>query len=218
MTGSPEPLTISLLALADRFIEDHKRMPNRSFAFVLGAGASRSSGIKGASQMVEDWIRSLHREATGEADGDSRVWASVKTLGIANYDPENPAACYSELYRRMYARDPDRGYAYLEEQLRESEPSYGYSVLARIMEDTPHNVVVTTNFDNLVADALSIFGKTYPLVCGHESLAGFISPRMRRPLVVKVHRDLLLAPKSAPEELTDLPEGLQAALTKLFGE
>ena len=46
MTGSSEPQTISLLSLADRFIEDHKRMPNRSFAFVLGAGASRSSGIK----------------------------------------------------------------------------------------------------------------------------------------------------------------------------
>lgn len=61
MTGSSEPQTISLLSLADRFIEDHKRMPNRAFAFVLGAGASRSSGIKGAPQMVEDWIRSLHR-------------------------------------------------------------------------------------------------------------------------------------------------------------
>ena len=217
MTGSSEPQTISLLSLADRFIEDHKRMPNRSFAFVLGAGASRSSGIKGASQMVEDWIRSLHREASGAADGDGKAWANEKTLGIANYDPADPAACYSELYRKMYARDPDRGYAYLEEQLQGSEPSYGYSVLARIMEDTRHNVVVTTNFDNLVADALSIFGKTYPLVCGHESLAGFISSRMRRPLVVKVHRDLLLAPKSAPEELTDLPEGFRAALTKLFG-
>lgn len=217
MTVHTEPQTISLLSLADRFIEDHKRMPNRAFAFVLGAGASRSSGIKGASQMVEDWIRSLHREATGEADGDGKAWANAKTLGISNYDPVDPATCYSELYRRMYARDPDRGYAYLEEQLQESEPSYGYSVLARIMEDTQHNVVVTTNFDNLVADALSIFGKTYPLVCGHESLAGFISPRMRRPLVVKVHRDLLLAPKSAPEELTDLPEGFRTALTKLFG-
>lgn len=217
MTGSSEPQTISLLSLADRFIEDHKRMPNRAFAFVLGAGASRSSGIKGAPQMVEDWIRSLHREATGEVDGDCKAWATAKSLGIKNYDPADPAASYSELYRRMYARDPDRGYAYLEEQMQKSEPSYGYSVLARIMEDTPHKVVVTTNFDNLVADALSIFGKTYPLVCGHESLAGFISARVRRPLVVKVHRDLLLAPKSAPEDLDALPDGFRAALGQLFG-
>ncbi len=52
MTGRSEPQTISLLSLADRFIEDHTRMPNLSFAFVLGAGASRSFGIKGALQMV----------------------------------------------------------------------------------------------------------------------------------------------------------------------
>ncbi len=51
----------------------------------------------------------------------------------------------------MCARDPDRGYAYLEEPLQQSEPSYGYSVLARIMESTRHNVVVATNFDNAAA-------------------------------------------------------------------
>lgn len=211
-----EPPTISFVALADRFIEDNARMSNRSFAFVLGAGASRESGIKAAGQMVDDWIRALYREATGHTDGDGKAWATAATLAIKAHDPKDPAASYSELYHRMYARDPDRGYAYLEEQMRAAEPSYGYSVLARIMENTQHKVVVTTNFDNLVADALSIFGKTYPLVCGHESLAGFISPRVRRPLVVKVHRDLLLAPKSDPDELQRLPESFCDALADLF--
>ncbi len=219
MTGSSEPHdppTISYVALADRFIDADKTMPNRAFAFVLGAGASRSSGIKGAGQMVDDWLRLRHREVVGDTDGDYKTWASAQMLGITNYDPADPAASYSELYRRMYARDPDRGYAYLEEQMRTAEPSYGYSVLARIMETTRHKVVVTTNFDNLVADSLSIFSKTYPLVCGHESLAGFISARARRPLVVKVHRDLLLAPKSAPEDLGALPEAFSNALAEIF--
>ncbi len=216
MTGSSEPQTISLLSLADRFKETERMMPNRAFAFVLGAGASRSSGIKGAAQMVDDWIPLLYREVVGNADGDAKAWATAQTLGIAYYDPADPAAAYSELYRRMYARDPDRGYAYLEEQMRNAEPSYGYSVLARIMETTRHKVVVTTNFDNLVADSLSIFSKTYPLVCGHESLAGFISARVRRPLVVKVHRDLLLAPKSTPEDLGALPDGFSSALADIF--
>jgi tetratricopeptide (TPR) repeat protein len=219
MTGSPEPQdppTISYVALADRFITADKTMPNRAFAFVLGAGASRSSGIKGAGQMVDDWLRLRHREVVGDTDGDYKAWATAQRLGITHYDPADPAASYSELYRRMYARDPDRGYAYLEEQMRTAEPSYGYSVLARIMETTRHKVVVTTNFDNLVADSLSIFSKTYPLVCGHESLAGFISARARRPLVVKVHRDLLLAPKSAPEDLGALPEAFSNALAEIF--
>lgn len=207
---------ISLISLADRFIDAHNTMPNRAFAFVLGAGASRSSGIKGAGQMVDDWIRLRHREVAGDTDGDYKTWATAQSLGIKHYDPADPAASYSELYRRMYARDPDRGYAYLEEQMRTAEPSFGYSVLARIMETTRHKVVVTTNFDNLVADSLSIFSKTYPLVCGHESLAGFISARARRPLVVKVHHDLLLAPKSAPEDLGALPQTFSNALAEIF--
>lgn len=211
-----EPKTISLIALADRFMEVHRTMRNRAFAFVLGAGASRTSGIKRADEMVADWVRMLHREAVHDAEGDGADWATAETLKIGKYDPKDPAASYSALYWRMYRDDPDRGYAYLEDQMRNAEPSYGYSVLARIMEEHQHKVVVTTNFDNLVADSLSIFSKTYPLVCGHESLAGFISARVRRPVVVKVHRDLLLAPRSTPEDLADLPEGFTKALTELF--
>lgn len=213
---NPHHRPISLLGFADRFVEMHENMPDRAFAFVLGAGASRGSGIKTASEMVDDWIKTLHREVHGAADANPATWASAETLGISGFDPDDMAACYSELYRRMYAKDLARGYAYLEAQMRGADPSYGYSVLARIMEHTRHKVVVTTNFDNLVADSLSLFSQTYPLVCGHESLAGFISARVRRPLVVKVHRDLLLAPKSAPEDLADLPAAFKAALTQLF--
>ena len=211
-----EPETISLIGLANRFMEVHCNMQNRAFAFVLGAGASRTSGIKGAGEMVEDWVQCLHEEAVNEKKGGWQDWANAEALGISSFNLDDMAASYSELYRRMYQKDPDRGYSYLEEQMRNAEPSFGYSVLARIMDEYRHKVVVTTNFDNLVADSLSIFSTTYPLVCGHESLAGFISARVRRPLVVKVHRDLLLAPKSSPEDIADMPEGFMRALAELF--
>ena len=90
-----------------------------------------------------------------------------------------------------------------------AEPSFGYSVLAQLMARTPHKVAITTNFDNLIADALSIYTRTFPLVCGHESLTGYIRPdKLRRPLIAKIHRDLLLAPLSNPEEIAKLPGGM----------
>ena len=55
--GQQEPPTISMVALANRFKTIHSTMPDRDFAFVLGAGASRSSGIKGAGDMVRDWVQ-----------------------------------------------------------------------------------------------------------------------------------------------------------------
>jgi hypothetical protein len=63
------------------------------------------------------------------------------------------------------------------------DPSPGYSILAAALAADPprHNVVITTNFDNLVADALSIYTDTFPFVCGHESLTAFVRVAMRRP-------------------------------------
>lgn len=98
-----------------------------------------------------------------------------------------------------------------------AEPSFGYSVLAQVMATTLHKVAITTNFDNLIADALSIYAREFPLVCGHESLTGFIRPdRLRRPLIAKIHRDLLLDPLSDPDEIAKLAGKWPAALTKIF--
>ena len=63
--------------------------------------------------------------------------------------------------------------------MERAEPSFGYSVLAKILAETRHRVVITTNFDNLVADALSLYTSKHPLVCGHESLSIFAKPHTR---------------------------------------
>ena len=97
-----------------------------------------------------------------------------------------------------------------------AEPSYGYSVLAQIMATTPHRAAITTNFDNLIADALSIYTDAFPLVCGHESLTGYIRAKLRRPLIAKVHRDLLLEPFSQPGEIKELDKGWETALKRIL--
>src|SRR5262249_53374080 len=148
-----------------------------------------------------EWITTLHRESPDCHRVSETVWASATNLRIQAHDPKDPAASYPSLYRRMFAQDPEHGYAYLEHQMANVDPSYGYSVLGRIIATSRHRVVITVNFDNLVADALSIYSTTYPLVCGHESLAQFARVESRRPLVLKVHRDLLLNPLSAEEDL-----------------
>ncbi len=89
-------------------------------------------------------------------------------------------------------------------------------MLAQILGETRNKVVVTTNFDNLVVDALSIYTTATPLICGHESLAGFIRTKPSRPQVVKVHRDLFYAPKNANDELGELPPPFADALKSLF--
>ncbi len=212
-----EPEIWTTQGFLQHFMRIHDVMGDRAFAFVLGSGASRPSGIPTGGELVERWLDELRtRLDTAPDAAPMSRWATSETLAIKDFRYAEAAEFYSAVYLRRFGKDPDEGYAYLERVMEAKEPSLGYSILARILESTPHRVVITTNFDNLVADALSIYTRTYPLMCGHESLTGFVRPRMRRPLIAKIHRDLLFAPQSGPEEIASLAPGWSRTLRTLF--
>jgi tetratricopeptide (TPR) repeat protein len=190
-------------------------MPDRPFCWVLGSGASFQSGIPTGSSLVLQWLKELH-EMEDLKGRSLKDWATADNLGIKNFDFEKAANFYPWVYWRRYRKFREEGYAFLENAMEAAEPSYGYSVLAQIMADTKHKASVTTNFDNLIADALAIYTRALPLVCGHESLTGFIRPNLQRPLVAKIHRDLLLNPKNEPTELEKLPDEWVSALKMIF--
>ncbi len=208
------PSNWTITGLLDYFQETDDT-PDRRFAFILGAGASVQSGIPMAGHLVDNWLRELH----AREDHQHRAlasWATAETLGIPGFDHARAVEWYSQVFARRFAGRPDEGHAYLERILHGKDPSFGYSVLAQILANTRHRVVITTNFDNLVADALAIYTNQLPFVCGHESLAGFVRPNPRRPLVIKIHRDLLLAPKNTSDEIAALPDNLVASLRALL--
>jgi tetratricopeptide (TPR) repeat protein len=208
-----KPITIQ--GFLDEFRQQHLRMNDRSFCFILGAGASVQSGISSGAQLVQQWLQELHvREHFGRMPLDQ--WATAQNLDILGFDYQKAASFYPEIFMRRFQDDPETGYAFLEDAMNDKEPSYGYIVVAQILSKTRHKVVITTNFDNLVADALSIYTRTFPLICGHESLASFVRSQLRRPLIAKIHRDLLLAPINTPEGTAALAPGWVKALTDLL--
>jgi len=210
----PSPSIWTVTGLLDYFQETDDT-PDRRFAFILGAGASVQSGIPMAGHLVDSWLRELHKREDHERRPLAQ-WATAEALGIPGFIYERAVESYSQVFARRFAGRPDEGYAYLERILHGKDPSFGYSVLAQILAATRHRVVITTNFDNLVADALAIYTNQLPFVCGHESLAGFVRPNPRRPLVVKIHRDLLLAPKNTVDEIAALPVPLVVSLRGLL--
>jgi protein O-mannosyl-transferase len=143
-------------------------------------------------------------------------WATADQLGITAFAVKEVARFYPQLYRRRYAGSEEAGYAFLEGQMEGKEPSFGYSVLAYLLSETPHRVVVTTNFDNLVADALSIHSSRFPLVIGHDALAQYAGVELRRPLVAKIHGALGFSPKNQPEDISSLPEGWRISLGRIL--
>ncbi|ARO88260.1 hypothetical protein EBAPG3_010975 [Nitrosospira lacus] len=165
--------------------------------------------------MAENWLNDLHlRECRDDSDRDT--WIASNALGIDGLTWDHAAEFYPRIFDRRFRGDPESGFAALEAAMDGKEPGLGYSLLAEIMQQTRHKVVVTTNFDNLVADALAIHAHKPPLIVGHESLTGYVRAALRRPLVAKIHRDLFLDPKNDAVGVGALEKGWIDALTRLF--
>jgi protein O-mannosyl-transferase len=199
----------------DELAQIHKTMNDRQFAFILGAGASVTSGIPTGHHLAQRWLKDLHlRECIDQSP--LREWVVSCGIGNGRLTWDTAADHYPQIFERRFQGDREAGYAALEDAMEGKSPSLGYSLLAEIIQHTRHKVVVTTNFDNLVADALAMHAHQSPLVVAHESLAGFVRPQLRRPLVAKIHRDLFLHPINDAAGVSSMAQGWKIALKKLF--
>ncbi|HEX5713477.1 MAG TPA: SIR2 family protein, partial [Solirubrobacterales bacterium] len=203
---------------AHEFVRRLKRQAgeqDRHYAFWLGAGCSVTSGIPAAASLVkEKWLPELYRVKAPQ-DLALEEWAAATFEG---YDSEQPAALYGPLMGELF-RLPDDKQRETERLCEGRVPGFGYAVLASLMSrsDGIFSAALTTNFDDLIADSMYVFGERRPLVIQHGALAGFVRPgRVRRPLVVKVHGDHRLNPMHTREETSKLEEGIQRSVQGLL--
>ncbi len=179
----------------------------KRFALFLGAGCSVTSGIPAAGTLVKDrWIPRL-RDYKAPDRKDLDAWAGEV---IEDYDSSNPAGSYGSLIDKLFLTPEDRQRE-IADLCEGRTPSFGYAVLAQLVALSAggFNVVLTTNFDDLLADALYLYTDARPLIIHHESLAAYIRPTRTRPLVVKLHGDHRLSPRNTVLETQNLAEEFQ---------
>jgi protein O-mannosyl-transferase len=186
----------------------HKNADNRKFCFVIGAGASRNSGIPTGKEMANKWFSEIS-DRLDKVELDA--WVTEQSI-----NGDDLAASYGSIYRKRFEHDKTSGYEFLVQAMKSAKPSFGYIVLAQILSRSSGHCVVTTNFDSLVESSVYQFTNKTPLVCGHESLSGYARPSQTHPLVIKIHRDLLLSPKSDPSEISTLDAGWKEPLDHIF--
>ncbi|WP_234211735.1 tetratricopeptide repeat protein [Porphyromonas gingivalis] len=176
------------------------------FCFLIGAGASMSSGIPSGADLARKWIREIEEDCGKD---DFAKWKNK--VGISE---DNVGEFYPQIYEKRFGHIPESGYDCIRHYMEGKEPSLGYLILANIMVREKHNVVITTNFDNLLEDAIRTYTKEKPFIAGHEALADYVPKRSDRPIILKLHRDLFLQPFS--DQLnTDI---LQAAWESILGK
>ncbi len=213
-----DSLKITQAGFLAKFIERHNNRPECPFCFVLGAGASKSSGIQTGQELASKWLKEFHKERDFD-ELPFEKWATperMSSFGLNNFSIDRVGEHYSRIYEMKFNDQPEDGYASIEKIMEDVKPSYGYSVLAFILSTTQHKIVITPNFDNLVADALFLHSETFPRIVGHDSLVNYIRPEMRRPLIAKIHGDRGFATKSSTQDTACLSRNWADALTGIF--
>ncbi len=187
---------------------------DKRYAFLLGAGCSISSGIPAAGTLVRDeWLPRLHRLRAPQRK-DLEGWITEE---FPDHDPGLPAASYGPVMEALFLQ-PEERQREIERLCDGKFPGFGYAVLANVMAlpGGRFNVTLTTNFDDLVQDAMYLFTNARPLVIQHESLARFIRPTRSRPLVVKLHGDNRLSPLNTGAETAEVEKEIETQVGSLL--
>lgn len=156
------------------------------FAMLLGAGASATSGIRTGWTLVEEW-RKAYEASTGRSASEC--------------DWHDSPSEYGELFEHFY-QNPAQRRAFIETCVKDATPSWGYLYLADLLERGYFNVVLTTNFDDLLTEACYSFTPSLrPLVCSHDGSLRHFRMTSTRPKILKLHGDYLFDNiKNTPNE------------------
>ena len=208
------------------------------YCFILGSGASVESGIPMGSTLEYRWMNCLMGE---DSDRETPPKDRAETLECAeNLSDELqhdfgeisekwekareqgrytlPSEYYFDIYKLRFYGDEVNGDRYFESIMESAEPSFGYHTLAQLLTDgNNNNLVITTNFDTLVEDALFIYTGKKPLIINHEFEAGFIREQsIHRPIIAKLHRGLFFKPFNNPADTTGLSGEWENILRQIF--
>jgi hypothetical protein len=175
------------MSINNLFSDIVNKTNNQRYCFILGAGASRESGIRTGVELARIWLNEIE-----DLDDDCR---KLYEKDLGRY--------YSEIYDMRFS-NIEQGYARLQKEMNGITPSCGYYYLSRILTETDNNLIITTNFDSLMEDSIFVFTNKKPLVINHESLADHLKLVTDRPIIAKIHGDVLLQPLSSKNDMKKL--------------
>ena len=117
------------------------------YVFFIGAGCSITSGIPGAETLTKEWLDDLKN--LGGVDKHSKWY----TQNIGKFGTQNLAKFYFHVIEERFPLKAGRQQE-IERIVDQGRESVGYVVLANLLTSKQYgknfNIVLTTNFDNLI--------------------------------------------------------------------
>lgn len=193
--------------LIDIILNRNEEMPN--YALFLGAGASWNSNVKTADEMVKIWREQLYQR------DNKRMRYTTWLKNQSWYDADDE---YAYLFEYLYD-EPSQRRDYIENALKNANPSWGYVYLVSLLESQIFNTIFTTNFDDLVNEACYLYTDgVRPIVCAHDSEVSNVRLTRRRAKIIKLHGDFLFdSIKNTKAETRRLTKNMEMKLGQ-FGQ
>ena len=180
------------------------------YALLLGSGVSRAANIPTGWEVVLDLVRKLAVLDGGEEPPDPYQWY------CDNYGSEPN---YSELLQRL-APTP-AGRQQLQRQYWETgaEPTEAHRAIAGLVRRGHVKVIVTTNFDRLIENALREAGVEPTVLSSPDDVAGMTPLDHIDYCVLKLHGDYADERiRNTTDELADYPDAVNKLLDRIVDE
>lgn len=188
------------------------------FAVLLGSGLSRSAEIPTGWEITLDLVRRVATAQGVEEQSDWAKWYREKTGQEPNYSvlleeiASSPDERRAILHRYIEPVEQDR------EECRKI-PTKAHHAIAQLVRSGHVRVIVTTNFDRLMENALREEGVEPTVVSSADVLAGAEPLTHSRCYLLKLHGDYKDARiLNTDQELSAYPESYDKLLDRIFDE
>jgi NAD-dependent SIR2 family protein deacetylase len=188
------------------------------FAVLLGSGLSRSAEIPTGWEITLDLVRRVAEAQGVPEQSDWAKWHLEKTGQEPNYSVlledigSSPDERRAILHRYIEPDEQDR------EEGRKT-PTKAHHAIANLVRAGYVRVIITTNFDRLMENALREQGIEPTVVASADALAGAEPLTHSRCYVLKLHGDYKDARiLNTDQELSTYPDGYNRLLDRIFDE
>ena len=182
-------------------------------ALLLGSGLSRAAGIPTGWEITIDLVRRLAALDGVSEHSDWPAWYRAK------YRTE---PSYSEILDAL-ASTPDERRSILQSYIdapadeEAREPTRAHHAIARLVREGAIKVLITTNFDRLLENALRTAGIEPTVIASEDATAGATPLIHSRCTVIKVHGDYLDARiRNTDAELATYGPAIDGLLDQVF--
>ena len=188
------------------------------YALLLGSGVSRSAGILTGWEIVLDLTRKVAASKGENCEPDPAAWYA-ETFGV---EPD-----YAKLLAVLGKTRAERSQLlrpYFEPTEEEREqgikvPTPAHKAIAELVRDGYVRIVITTNFDRLLEEALAAAGVVPTVISRPDAIEGALPLSHIAACVLKVHGDYLdTRIKNTPEELSKYDKRINRFLDRILDE